>query len=97
MNWLEAQFQNYSFSDDSYLPEYEAAKKINAIVKDAKLTSDNVKDIVGIFNETNEVPHNNGTGWRDLRLHIGTLVRKHKMSYQISSEGNLEIQEETQE
>ena len=94
MNWLEAQFQNYSFSDDSYLPEYEAAKAINAVVKDAKLTTDNVKDIVNIFNETNKVPHNNGTGWRDLRLHLGALIRKHKMTYIISSEGNLEIQEQ---
>lgn len=94
MDWLEAQFQNYSFSNDSYKPEYEAAKKINAVVKDVKLTPDNVKEIVNIFNETNLVPHNNGTGWKDLRLHLGTLIRKHKMTYQISAEGNLEIQED---
>jgi len=97
MDWLEAQFQNYSFSNDSYKPEYEAAKNINAIVKDTKLTAEHVKEIVEIFNKTNEVPHKNGTGWKDLRLHVGTLIRKHKMTYKITSEGNLEIEEEVSE
>ncbi len=94
MAWLEAQFQNYSFSDDSYIPEYETAQKIRAIAADKKkLSVDDVKEMVIAFNETNEVPHKNGTGWRDLRLHIGTLVRNQKMTYKISPEGNIEIQE----
>jgi len=94
MNWLEAQFQNSAFTDDSVKPEYEAAKAINAIVTDKKLTPTDVKDIVVIFNDTNKEPHKNGLGWKDLRLHIGTLIRKHKMTYKITPEGNLDIQED---
>ena len=94
MAWLVAQFQNYAFSDASYKPEYEAAKQISEIVSGKKkLSKEDIEGVVTAFNATNDVPHNGGTGWKDLRLHVGTLIRNQKMAYKLTSEGNIEIQE----
>ena len=75
------------------MPEYEAVVQINDILNATELTRIDLQRIVHIFNETNAVPHYDGSGWFDLRLHIFGLLRDAHLKYEPSSKGDIVLEE----
>ena len=67
MRHLENYFKQHSVNDSSFIPEYEASRKINQIALKENLTSEELEQIVKIFNQTNKLDHYNGSGWYDLK------------------------------
>lgn len=69
-------FGERSVSDKDYLPEYEAAKSINAIIRDvAEPQLSDFLAINKILKEVDNVLHADGSAWFDYKLHVGATLR----------------------
>ena len=91
MKSLENYFKSHIKDDEAFIPEYEAAKKINAIALKEQLQEEGLVEIVRIFNEANLKPHYSGSGWFDFRLHLTTLIGKNGFDHRDLPNNNIEL------
>lgn len=93
MKHLENYFQRQVASNEAFIPEYEAAREINKIALKEDISESEIREIIGIFNDYNQKPHYNGSGWLDLRTHLEFLLIKKNMAYQRFANNNLALTE----
>ena len=91
MKSLENYFKHHSQTEELFLPEFEAAKKINQIALKSELSASDFKQIVQIFNTTNLKSHYSGSGWFDFKLHIQTLLRQNNVKFETLPNTNIEL------
>jgi len=94
MKKIENYFKKHSETDESFKPEFEAAKRVNQIILKERITKSDILEVVKIYNETNSKPHYDGSGWMDFRLHLQSLIRKSGMESTITKNRNIEIVKE---
>lgn len=91
MKHLENYFKWNSETNASFIPEFEAAKKINGIALKDSISENDINEVVQIFNESNLKPHYDGSGWFDLKLHIHALILGQGLIYKDLPNGNIEL------
>ena len=84
MKKIENYFKNHSETDESFKPEFKAAKRVNQIILKEGITKSDILEVVKIYNETNSKAHYDGSGWMDFRLHLQSLIRKNGMESKLS-------------
>lgn len=78
MEMMCKSFQSNSEKYPEFLPEFEASKSINNILKQSiNLTGENYNDILKILKNLDLIKHYEGSGWYDYKLHLNSLL-KHK-------------------
>lgn len=93
LKWSEDYFKYQTKTNPSFVPEYEAAVQIKDIVLKENISTSEIKEIVQIFNKTNEQPHYNGSGWVIFRITIEFLIREHNMEHENNWTGNIKLKE----
>lgn len=70
-------FGDNSIVNKKYLPEYEASKSVNVLIRltENPDTSDFDK-IIQILKEVDNTPHINGSQWLDYKIHVMATLRE---------------------
>ncbi len=75
MKKIEDYFQQSSFDNILFQPEFLCAQRIRAKIENIEfLTISDAEDILKIYNETNAGQHYDGSGWFDYQLHLRLLI-----------------------
>jgi hypothetical protein len=73
---LENYFRGHSKHEPRFLPELEAAEKVNALLQNEFTSDEEIIQIVKIYNTANKLERYNGCGWYDFNYAIRKLAQE---------------------